>query len=161
MATCLRRTIVSSVRFIPGQAWTACAVAPNIAVGRGGRADLFAHPQDIGRAIEYGLGRARDPDVLRLRPGEILGYLAYGHPFLEGNGRTLLAVHVDLCARAGFHVDWRKIGRGEFLEGLTRELEQPDPLSQPFAATSACGHTLVLGQNGDDPRNWRPSPFEH
>ena len=154
-----------SVRFIPGQAWTAWRSRPTSRWAVAGAPISLAHPQDIGRAIEYGLGRARDPDVLRLRPGEILGYLAYGHPFLEGNGRMLLAVHVDLCARAGFHVDWRKIGRGEFLEGLTRELEQPgsalDNLLRPHLRAGTLSFSaemeMIRGIGAPAPSNTDPA----
>jgi cell filamentation protein len=64
------------------------AILPDLAVGKGGRYDLFSHPLDSERAIEYALGLARDRTTMREKPGEIMGLLAYGHPFLEGNGRT-------------------------------------------------------------------------
>ena len=40
------------------------------------------------------------------KPGEIMGYLAYAHPFLDGNGRTIMVVHAVLAQRAGFSIDW-------------------------------------------------------
>jgi fido (protein-threonine AMPylation protein) len=46
-------------------------------------------------------------------------------PFLETNGRTLMTVHADLTRRAGFHIDWQSIGKGEFLAALTEELRKP------------------------------------
>ena len=38
----------------------------------------------------------------------IMGLFAYGHPFLDGNGRTMLLVHAELCRRAGMSVDWTR-----------------------------------------------------
>src|SRR5580693_367234 len=32
------------------------------------------------------------------KPGEIMGYLAFGHPFLAGNGRTIIVVHGVLAS---------------------------------------------------------------
>jgi fido (protein-threonine AMPylation protein) len=29
---------------------------------------------------------------MRERPGEVMGYFAHGHPFLDGNGRTIMVV---------------------------------------------------------------------
>jgi Fic family protein len=31
-----------------------------------------------------------------------MGYLAHGHPFLDGNGRTIMVLHCVLAQRAGF-----------------------------------------------------------
>ena len=110
------------------------SLAPDIAVGKGGRYDLFAHPRDIQRAVEYGLDLARKPADMRNRPGEVFGLLAYGHPALEGNGRTLMTVHADLSRRAGFHIAWQNIGKTEFLSALTEELRQPGgPLDRLLA----------------------------
>jgi cell filamentation protein len=39
------------------------------------------------------------------KPGEIMGYVAFGHPFLDGNGRTILTTHVVLCDRASISVE--------------------------------------------------------
>lgn len=100
-------------------------LAPTIAIARSGVADLFAHPGDVRRAAEYGLGMARDPVAMRARPGEVFGLLAYAHPFLEGNGRTLMTVHADLARRAGLHIAWQDIAKADFLAALTAELRQP------------------------------------
>ena len=45
------------------------------------------------------------------KPGEVMGYLAYGHPFLEGNGRTIMVVHSVLADRAGLRIDWAATGK--------------------------------------------------
>ena len=101
------------------------ALAPGIAIGKGGHTDLFAHPRDVRRAAEHGLDLSRDKKTMRERPGEIFGLLAYAHPFLETNGRTLMTVHADLSRRANFHIDWPRIGKQDFLTALTAELRQP------------------------------------
>jgi hypothetical protein len=49
------------------------AVLPDLAVGKAGRYDLFSHPQDSQRAVEYGLSLARDKVTMRENPGEIMG----------------------------------------------------------------------------------------
>ena len=87
--------------------------------------DLFAHPADVRRATDYALGMGLDARRLRAGPGEVFGALAYAHPFLENNGRTLMAVHTDLIRRAGFHVDWTAIAKAEFIASLTAELRKP------------------------------------
>jgi cell filamentation protein len=48
---------------------------------------------------------------MRQKPGEVMGYLAHGHPFLDGNGRTIMLVHAELARRAGFGIDWGSTGK--------------------------------------------------
>ena len=116
------------------------ALAPDLAIGKAGQFDLFAHPRDIQRAVEYGLDLARNPAAMRERPGEVFGLLAYAHPMLEGNGRTITTVHTDLARRAGFHVEWHNIGRAEFLAALTDELRHPGgPMDRLLAPHIAPG----------------------
>jgi cell filamentation protein len=62
---------------------------------------------------------------MKAKPGEIMGYLAYGHPFLDGNGRTIMTVHSVLAQRAGFSIDWSATKKDAYLEALTREIENP------------------------------------
>lgn len=54
-----------------------------------------------------------------------MGMFAYGHPFLDGNGRTMLLVHSELCYRANMSVDWERTRKDLYLEALTREIEKP------------------------------------
>lgn len=102
------------------------SLAPELAIGKGGAFDLFAHPGDVRRAIEYGLAMGRDPQAMRDRPGEVLGTLAYAHPLLENNGRAIITVHTDMARRAGFHIAWHDIAKKPFLDALTAELRKPD-----------------------------------
>ena len=99
--------------------------APNIAIAKSGYATLFAHPADVRKATEYALERGQDRVYVRAHAGEVFGYLAHGHPFLEGNGRTILTVFAELTRRAGFFIRWDEIDKDEFLRTLTRELLQP------------------------------------
>ena len=74
---------------------------------------------------------------MKARPGEIMGYLAYGHPFLDGNGRTIMTVHSVLAQRAGFSIDWSATKKDDYLDALTREIENPskghlDAYLKPF-----------------------------
>ncbi len=115
--------------------------APDIAIAKGGHKTLFAHPADVRRAAEYALGLARDAKYLRAHPGEVFGYLAHAHPFLEGNGRTILTIFAELCSRAGFYIEWEAIDKGEFLRALTDELLCPgaamDKLVLPYVRPGA------------------------
>ncbi|MET0742873.1 MAG: Fic family protein, partial [Microvirga sp.] len=99
--------------------------APDIAIAKGGRNDLFAHPADVKRAAEHALATGQDRQFMRNNPGTVFGTLAYAHPFLEGNGRTILVVHSELCRRAGIHIDWSAAREADFLMALTHELDKP------------------------------------
>jgi cell filamentation protein len=77
------------------------------------------------QAVEWGLSMGNDPDYTRKRPGEVMGAFAWGHPFLDGNGRTMLLVHTELCHRAGFAIDWIASKKTEYLDALTHELTHP------------------------------------
>jgi len=116
------------------------ATAPNIAIARGGRADMFAHPRFIQDAVHYALQLAEA--TMTARPGEVMGYLAHAHPFLDGNGRTLMVVHNELAHRAGISIDWTKTNKDDYLQALTRELDRPgagglDTYLKPFVGPSA------------------------
>lgn len=54
-----------------------------------------------------------------------MGHFAFGHPFLDGNGRTMLLVHMELCHRAGFSIAWQNTIKSDYLDALTREIETP------------------------------------
>jgi cell filamentation protein len=98
--------------------------APGIAVSKGPA--LFAHPRDARAAVAYGLKLGSEVTAMRARPGEVMGYLAFGHPFLDGNGRVILLVHAELAERAGFSVDWAATDKKAYLNALTREIERPN-----------------------------------
>lgn len=121
--------------------------APDIAVSKG--SVLFAHPDDAKAAVDYALRIGQDRALMAARPGEVMGYLAYGHPFLDGNGRTILTAHVVLAERAGISVDWAATDKGAYLAALTDELNHPgkgrlDAYLKPFLG-SAIGRERLLG----------------
>ena len=145
------------------------ATAPEIAIAKGDRADLFAHPAECRRAAEYALRRAQDPAFMRRNPGLVFGELAYAHPFLEGNGRTIITVHEDLCRRAGIHIDWTATTKRDFLQALTAELDRPgsalDAYLKPFvragARDLAKAHQTVMALAGTaSARKALPDPRE-
>lgn len=102
--------------------------APHLVVSKGNdRGKIsFAYPQDIRRATDYGLDHGQDKKFMAAKPGEIMGYLAHGHPFLDGNGRTIMVLHCVLAQRAGFSIDWAATSKNDYLAALTKELEDPD-----------------------------------
>jgi cell filamentation protein len=121
--------------------------APDLAISKG--PILFARPEDMQRAVEFALARGRDKKVMASNPGEIMGYLAYAHPFLDGNGRTIMLLHAALAHRAGFSINWAATGKADYLSALTKELDNP--------GTVTLTHTS--GPSSARPRpmtNWRP-----
>jgi cell filamentation protein len=58
-------------------------------------------------------------------PGTVMGYLAFGHPFLDGNGRTIMVVHCVLAHRAGISIDWASTNKADLI-ALSKELRDPD-----------------------------------
>lgn len=98
-------------------------ITPNLAISK---ADThFCHPADIERAIVAGLKIGNDKEQMLKRPGEVMGYFAYGHPFLDGNGRTILIIHSELCHRAGFCIDWPQTQKKDYLTALSKEIASP------------------------------------
>jgi cell filamentation protein len=136
--------------------------APDIAVSKGGI--LFAHPKDASAAVEHALKMGRDKAVTVSKPGEVMGYLAYGHPFLDGNGRTIMVVHAELAQRAGISIDWAATAKQDYLAALTKELDQPGrgildtylkPFVRPAVGRDRLAALIVLTQGlsggRDDP----------
>jgi cell filamentation protein len=124
--------------------------APELAVGRG--PVLFARPTDIRRAVDYALDKGQDKAVMAAKPGEVMGYLAYGHPFLDGNGRTIMVVHAIMAQRAGFGINWAATTKSDYLTALTNELDAPGhghldaylrPLMREATAEDRLAHQIV------------------
>lgn len=93
-------------------------------ISKGGQV-TFEAAELLRRAVSHGLELGNDPDVIGKRPGEVMGLFAWGHPFLDGNGRTMVVVHTELMARAGLMIDWAASSKEAYLEALTRELDAP------------------------------------
>lgn len=137
-------------------------IAPDVAISKG--PVLFAHPQDIRPAVEFALNRGQDKKAMAARPGEIMGYLAYAHPFLDGNGRTIMIVHGVMAQRAGFSIDWAATDKADYLSALTRELDEPgrghlDAYLKPFIREAVTADrlaekiALAPGLDGNDEQN--------
>ncbi|MBX8608487.1 Fic family protein [Pseudomonas cichorii] len=110
--------------FYPWAGQDRMMVAPDIAISKADT--LFCHPRDAQRAVDEGLRLAQDGRTLKQSPGLVMGLFAYGHPFLDGNGRTMLTVHTVLCHRAGFSINWGATCKSSYLSALSAEIETPD-----------------------------------
>jgi len=99
--------------------------APDIAISKSGYNAIFSHPMDCQRAGDYALMMGNDSAILLEKPGEVMGLLAHAHPFLDGNGRTIMVVYEDLCRRANVAINWLKTSKQDYLRALTKELENP------------------------------------
>lgn len=85
---------------------------------------IFAAPTEIRRAVDFALANGQDKAFMAAKPGEVMGYLAFGHPFLDGNGRAIMTVHAIMAQRAGFSIDWSQTNKDDYLRALSRELGQ-------------------------------------
>ena len=99
------------------------ATAPHLTVRKG--SVIFANPAEIRPAVAFALQKGQDKDYLRAHPGEIMGYLAFGHPFLDGNGRTIVTLFSVMVQRAGFSIDWSATDKDAYLGALTKEIQTP------------------------------------
>ncbi|MCU4582643.1 Fic family protein [Acinetobacter gyllenbergii] len=109
--------------FYPWAGQDRAVTAPNCSVSKAGT--IFCHPQDARRAVDEGLRIGQNKDSMRKHPGEVMGFFAYGHPFLDGNGRTMLIIHNELCHRAGFSINWHLTKKIDYLRALSAEIESP------------------------------------
>jgi cell filamentation protein len=113
--------------------------APHLVVSKGNdkKKVMFANPGDIRRAVDYALKLGQDEAFMVAKPGEVMGYLAFGHPFLDGNGRAIMILHCVLAHRAGISIDWASTNKDDYLAALTTELDDPgkghlDAYLKPF-----------------------------
>jgi cell filamentation protein len=119
--------------------------ASELAVSKAGL--MFANPNDIQRAVNFALQKGQDPAFMKAKPGEVMGYLAYGHPFLDGNGRTIMVVHSVLAQRAGISINWAATRKSDYLTALTNEIESPgkrhlDAYLKPFVGDAIADAAL-------------------
>lgn len=135
---------------------------PDLAISKG--TVLFAHPDQIQRAVDYALTHGQDKEFMREKPGVVMGYLAYGHPFLDGNGRTIMVVHGVMAQRAGISIDWAATDKVGYLSALTKELDNPDqghldgylkPFIRGAVGTERLAAEIALapGLDGNDEQN--------
>ncbi len=57
----------------------------------------------IERAVDYALSLASKKQGFMQKPGEVMGLLCFAHPFLDGNGRSILLFYMELSYRAVCH----------------------------------------------------------
>ena len=104
-------------------------LTPNLAVFKGQyndpRSTVFERPDFIRISVDYALKLAADPKRFKAHPGEVMGQLAFAHPFLDGNGRTILLIFMELCYRANFGIDWSKTTKHDYLLTLSEEIREP------------------------------------
>lgn len=79
----------------------------------------------VPQGVAHALRNAADSNQFKIDPGKVIGELAYAHPFLEGNGRTITAVVSELSRRAGFHIAWQETDKQDYLNALTQEIDEP------------------------------------
>ncbi|MDI3441599.1 Fic family protein [Erwinia sp. V90_4] len=117
------------------------ALVPHLAVFKGSPQDqhstVFEHPNTIKMSVEYALRLAANHNRFKERPGEVMGQLCFAHPFLDGNGRSILLTFMELCYRANFAIDWSKTTKDDYLRALSEEIREPfkghlDKYLQPF-----------------------------
>jgi cell filamentation protein len=92
----------------------------------------------------------QDKAFMTVKPGEVMGYLAFGHPFLDGNGRAIMTVHAMMAQRAGFSIDWSQTNKGDYLGALTQEIDRPgkgilDGYLKPFIRDPVAHEKLAEG----------------
>jgi cell filamentation protein len=111
---------------------------------------IFAAPSEIRRAIDFALAKGQDRAFMAAKPGEVMGYLAFGHPFLDGNGRAIMTVHSIMAQRAGFSIDWSQTNKDDYLRALSQELNGPgkgilDTYLKPFIRDPVTYEKLAEG----------------
>ncbi len=117
-------------------------------VSKGGEKLQFEASELCQQAVEWGLSMGNDRRTMSKTPGKVMGAFAWGHPFLDGNGRTMLLVHAELCHRAGISIDWPATRKHDYLRALTQELQNPqdgplDTYLRPFVMSIAPTGTLL------------------
>ncbi|MBN9219003.1 MAG: Fic family protein [Mesorhizobium sp.] len=145
--------------FYPWAGQDRLKTAPGLIVKKGDV--IFAAPTEIRLAIDFALLNGQDKAFMTARPGEVMGYLAFGHPFLDGNGRVIMTVHAIMAQRAGFSFDWSKTSKDDYLAALSQEIETPgkgilDGYLKPFVRGPVAYEKLaesVAGTPGIDGGN--------
>ena len=104
-------------------------LVPHLAVFKGSlddpRSTVFERPDSIKMSVDYALKLAADKKRFRDHPGGVMGQLAFAHPLLDGNGRTILLVFMELCYRAEFAIDWSRTNKDDYLRALSDEIREP------------------------------------
>lgn len=80
----------------------------------------------VPRGIDYALTRANKPAAFKADVGNTIGELAYAHPFLDGNGRTITTVVDALARKANIRIEWERTDKADYLKALTKEIDEPN-----------------------------------
>ncbi|WP_171049022.1 Fic family protein [Rhizobium sp. MHM7A] len=80
----------------------------------------FNYKNDIESSTNDMLSRAKDSSFFSDHLGEVYCVLAFNHPFIDGNGRTLNAVFTELARRSDFGIAWDKVNKETYLSALTQ-----------------------------------------
>lgn len=88
----------------------------------------FAFPDCLKNILNYTFNTyfKQSDAYIRKNIGDIISSLCYAHPFLDGNGRTILTILHVICQNAGFHINWSKSKKDDYLDVLTEDLEHPN-----------------------------------
>ncbi|MDQ0654849.1 Fic/DOC family protein [Pseudomonas cedrina] len=115
--------------FYPWAGKARTELVPHLAVFKGSQDDPhhtpFEHPAAIKLCVDYALELASNKKRFRDRPGDVMGQLAFAHPFLDGNGRTILLVFMELCYRSKFAIEWSRTNKDDYLRALSAEIRTP------------------------------------
>lgn len=115
--------------FYPWAGKDRAELVPHLAVFKGSQDDPrhtpFEHPASIKLCVDYAFNLASNKKRFRDRPGDVMGQLAFAHPFLDGNGRTILLVFMELCYRAKFAIEWSRTNKDDYLRTLSAEIREP------------------------------------
>lgn len=85
----------------------------------------FLTPYMIDTSINMLTPRINDSQYLKKNLGQSIGDIAYIHPFLDGNGRTMLTLFDELARRCHLSINWSEMKRHEYLDALTQEINSP------------------------------------
>jgi len=80
----------------------------------------FNRINEIETSTNDMLSRAKDSSFFSENLGEVYSVLAFNHPFLDGNGRSLNAVFTELARRSGFGIAWDEVDKETYLSTLTQ-----------------------------------------
>jgi cell filamentation protein len=92
----------------------------------------FNFPKDIVNETNAILRKANDPDFFASNMGKVYATLAFNHPFLDGNGRSLNTTFTELARRSGFGIAWDEVKKEAYLATLTHGivLMEYEPLNR-------------------------------
>lgn len=79
----------------------------------------FNFKENVEQETSQVFAAAEDLDWFRAHLGQTYGELAFNHPFLDGNGRSLNTVFSEMARRAGFGIAWDKVIKRTYLAHLT------------------------------------------